>query len=61
MTKKWNEVEVTLPAIPNQGSQVILNGVPLQDVRSVSLKSGVDEVTEVTITLFAHVNHRPKP
>ncbi|MBP3955408.1 multiubiquitin domain-containing protein [Gemmata sp. G18] len=56
MTKEWNEVEVTLPAVPNQESKVVLNGTRLKHVRGVSIKSVVDEVTEVTITLFAHVN-----
>ena len=59
MKREFNTVELELPVCPNKDARVVLNGVPLSDVRRVSLNSGVGDVTEVTITLIAHVNHDP--
>lgn len=56
MTREYNNVRITAPALPAAGGKVVLNGVELKDVVGMSMKSHVDEVTEFTVTILANVN-----
>lgn len=57
MSKEVNSVELSLPCCP-RGRKVVLNGMQLGGVVSVSLSAEKNGPSVVTITLFADVNYQ---